>query len=119
MLQAGDEFARTQHGNNNAYCQDNEISWVDWRLCEANRDLVDFVRLLTAVRRRHAELRRETFLKGTASRTGIKDVSWLHMRGGEMTQDDWHDAARADVGNIVRQSKQYGSPPVAAAQRRR
>ncbi len=98
MLQAGDEFARTQHGNNNAYCQDNEISWVDWRLCEANRDLVDFVRLLTAVRRRHAELRRETFLKGTASRTGIKDVSWLHMRGGEMLQNDWHDAAMRTLG---------------------
>ena len=91
MLQAGDEFARTQLGNNNAYCQDNEISWVDWRLCGSNSDLVEFLRLLTSIRRQHPELRRETFLKGTTSRTGIKDVSWLHMRGGDMTQNDWHD----------------------------
>jgi len=98
MLQAGDEFARTQQGNNNAYCQDNEISWVDWRLCSANRDLVDFVRLLAQLRREHAEFRRETFLKGTASRTGVKDVSWLHARGSEMTQDDWQDAALRSLG---------------------
>jgi len=98
MLQAGDEFARTQHGNNNAYCQDNEISWIDWRLRSVNQDLVEFVRLLTTLRRQHAELRRETFLKGTASRTGIKDVSWLHTRGGEMTQNDWHDANGRTLG---------------------
>jgi isoamylase len=98
MLQAGDEFARTQQGNNNAYCQDNEISWVDWRLCSTNRDLVDFVRLLAQLRREHAEFRRETFLKGTASRTGVKDVSWLHARGSEMTQDDWQDAALRSLG---------------------
>jgi glycogen operon protein len=98
MLQAGDEFARTQHGNNNAYCQDNEISWIDWRLREVNQDQVEFVRLLTSLRRQHAELRRETFLKGTASRTGIKDVSWLHTRGGEMTQNDWHDVNVRTLG---------------------
>jgi glycogen operon protein len=98
MLQAGDEFARTQQGNNNAYCQDNEISWVDWGLYAANQDLVQFVRLLSRVRREHAELRRETFLKGTASRTGIKDVSWLHVRGGEMTQNDWQDGNVRTLG---------------------
>ncbi|HWJ37114.1 MAG TPA: glycogen debranching protein GlgX [Steroidobacteraceae bacterium] len=100
MLQAGDEFGRTQHGNNNAYCQDNEISWIDWRLCSANRHLVEFVRLLTKLRRQHAELRRETFLKGTASRTGVKDVSWLHMRGGEMTQNDWQDVHVRTLGAL-------------------
>jgi isoamylase len=98
MLQAGDEFARTQHGNNNAYCQDNEISWVDWGLCGANRDLVDFVRLLAGLRREHVEFRRETFLKGTASRTGVKDVTWLHARGSEMTQDDWLDGTLRSLG---------------------
>jgi len=98
MLQAGDEFARTQNGNNNAYCQDNETSWVDWSLCNANQDLVQFVRLLTKLRRQHAELRRETFLKGTASRTGVKDVSWLHMRGGEMSQNDWQDGNLRTLG---------------------
>ena len=98
MLQAGDEFARTQKGSNNAYCQDNQTSWVDWSLCTANQDLVQFVRLLTKLRHQHAELRRETFLKGTASRTGIKDVSWLHMRGGEMTQNDWQDGNLRTLG---------------------
>jgi isoamylase len=98
MLQAGDEFGRTQRGNNNAYCQDNEISWVDWRLYAANEDAVRFVRLLAQVRRQHAEFRRETFLKGTASRTGVKDVSWLHIRGGEMTQNDWQDGNLRTLG---------------------
>jgi isoamylase len=98
MLQAGDEFARTQHGNNNAYCQDNELSWIDWRLCAINEDLVSFVRLLANFRHRHVELRRETFLKGTASRTGVKDVSWLHVRCGEMTQNDWQDGHVRTMG---------------------
>jgi glycogen operon protein len=98
MLQAGDEFARTQSGNNNAYCQDNDLTWIDWRLREVNQDQVRFVRLLAKVRRAHVELRRETFLTGTASRTGIKDVSWLHLRGGEMTQNDWQDLGTATLG---------------------
>ena len=98
MLQAGDEFARSQRGNNNAYCQDGELSWVDWRLRDENRDLVEFVRLLAGIRRQHPELRRETFLKGTASRTGVKDVSWLHARGGEMAQDDWQDGGLRSLG---------------------
>jgi len=100
MLQAGDEFARTQNGNNNAYCQDNATSWVDWTLCAANQDLVQFVRLLTKLRRQHVELRRETFLKGTASRTGVKDVSWLHLRGGEMSENDWHDGSLRTLGAL-------------------
>jgi isoamylase len=98
MLQAGDEFARTQRGNNNAYCQDNEISWVDWTLCTTHKDLVDFVRLLARTRRAHAEFRRETFLKGTVSRSAVKDVSWLHARGSEMTQDDWQNGALRALG---------------------
>jgi glycogen operon protein len=98
MLQAGDEFGRTQRGNNNAYCQDNEISWVDWQLLERNADLVDFVRLCAAVRRQHGEFRRETFLKGTASRAGAKDVTWLHPRGTEMTHMDWLDGNLRTLG---------------------
>ena len=98
MLQAGDEFGRTQGGNNNSYCQDNEISWVDWRLRAANHDLLEFVRLLAQLRRRHAEFRRETFLKGAASRTGVKDVTWLNVRGTEMTQSEWQDANQRPLG---------------------
>jgi isoamylase len=98
MLQAGDEFGRTQRGNNNAYCQDNEISWVDWRLRAANHDLLEFVRLLAQLRRRHAEFRRETFLKGAASRVGVKDVTWLDVRGTEMKQSEWQDANQRTLG---------------------
>jgi isoamylase len=98
MLTAGDEFARTQRGNNNAYCQDNEISWIDWSQCAANADLVDFVRLLASLRRSHVEFRRETFLKGAASRVEVKDVIWLHARGAEMTQDDWRDGNLRTLG---------------------
>ena len=98
MLQAGDEFARTQQGNNNAYCQDNEVSWIDWNLCELNQDLVRFVALIARVRRENAEFRRGTFFKGAASPTGGKDVSWRHARGDEMMHEDWHDAAVKTVG---------------------
>jgi isoamylase len=98
MLQAGDEFARTQRGNNNAYCQDNEISWVDWRLRRTNLGLLRFVQLLAQLRRRHAEFRRETFLKGAASRASVKDVTWVNVRGTEMTQAEWHDANLRTLG---------------------
>jgi isoamylase len=98
MLQAGDEFARTQRGNNNAYCQDNEISWVDWRLRSANYDLLEFVRSLARLRRLHVEFRRETFLKGAASRAGVKDVTWLNVRGTEMTQSEWQDSELRTLG---------------------
>ncbi len=98
MLQAGDEFGRTQGGNNNAYCQDNEISWVDWRLRTANHDLLEFVRLLAQLRRLHPEFRRETFLKGAVTRTGVKDVTWLNVDGAEMTQSDWRDANQRTLG---------------------
>ncbi len=98
MLQAGDEFARTQRGNNNAYCQDNEISWLDWSLLAVNADLVDFVRLVAGLRRSHVEFRRETFLKGVASRAEVKDVTWLHARGSEMTHDDWRDGNLRTLG---------------------
>jgi glycogen operon protein len=108
MLQAGDEFGRTQLGNNNAYCQDNEISWVDWRLRAANHDLLEFVRLLAQLRRRHPEFRRDTFLKGAASRKGVKDVTWLNVRGAEMTQSDWQDANQRTLGVW------FGAPPGAA-----
>jgi isoamylase len=98
MLQAGDEFGRTQGGNNNAYCQDNEISWVDWRLRSANHGLLDFVRLLAQLRRLHPEFRRETFLQGAVSRAGVKDVMWLNVQGTEMTQAEWQDSNLRTLG---------------------
>ncbi|HUX74584.1 MAG TPA: glycogen debranching protein GlgX [Steroidobacteraceae bacterium] len=102
MLQAGDEFARTQRGNNNAYCQDNELSWVDWRLRTVNADLLRMVQTLAALRRRHAEFRRETFFKGAPQRAGAKDVVWLHMRGTEMTPADWANPELRTLGVWLR-----------------
>ncbi len=91
MLQAGDECGRSQRGNNNAYCQDNELSWIDWSLAAADPSLADFVRRLLAFRRRRPELRRDTFLKG-GRRTGrARDVGWLRPDGREMREADWDD----------------------------
>jgi glycogen operon protein len=98
MLQAGDEFGRTQQGNNNAYCQDNAISWIDWDECTRQSDLVEYVARLLRLRREHPEFRRETFLKGTALRAGSKDVTWLNARGGEMTHTDWLDGNAHTLG---------------------
>ncbi len=81
MLTAGDEFGRTQRGNNNAYCQDNDISWVDWSLLETNRELFDFTKKLIALRAAFPQLRRKTFL------TGNGDVEWIGPEGQEV---DWH-----------------------------
>jgi len=98
MLQAGDEFGRTQRGNNNAYCQDNEISWVDWDERLRQADLIEFMCSLARLRREHPELRRETFLKGAPLRAGAKDVTWLNPRGGEMTHADWLDGNARTLG---------------------
>ena len=93
MLQAGDEFGRTQRGNNNAYCQDNEISWVDWRLATTHRARADFVRQLVRIRREHPVFRRREFLEGIHLLEGrFKDVTWLALDGSEMSEAEWHDA---------------------------
>ena len=87
MLLAGDEHGRTQHGNNNAYCQDNEISWVDWELAaqEPNQALTRFVSILTRMRRDLPVLRRNRFLTGNVDEsTGITDVRWLTPAGVDM-----------------------------------
>ena len=97
MLQAGDELGRTQAGNNNAYCQDNAISWVDWALLPSYQPLLRFVQRLTRIRRRLRVFRRETFLKGV-QRAGYKDVTWLRAAGGEMRDEDWQQAHLRTIG---------------------
>jgi glycogen operon protein len=95
MLLAGDEFARTQRGNNNAYCQDNEISWVDWTLAETNHARVRFVQSLTALRRRYPILRRNRFLSTIVNEAiGVKEVTWVSPSGAEMRDEDWHNGGR-------------------------
>ncbi len=84
MLLAGDEFGRTQRGNNNAYCQDNEISWLDWNLVRENGEMLRFFRLMIALRKRHHNLRRDRFLAGGS------DISW---HGERAFQPDWSEDA--------------------------
>ncbi|HMA31205.1 MAG TPA: glycogen debranching protein GlgX [Casimicrobiaceae bacterium] len=97
MLLAGDEIGRTQGGNNNAYCQDNESSWIDWDLDDERRALLEFVRRMIALRRAHPVFRRRDFFQGRPIRgTGIKDIVWLKPDGTEMTAAEWdHDFARS------------------------
>jgi isoamylase len=93
MLLAGDEMGRTQRGNNNAYCQDNEISWLDWSVyAEDDRALVDYVGALIRIRADHPVFRRRRFFRGQAARGGrqrLRDIAWFTPAGEEMTGDDW------------------------------
>jgi isoamylase len=91
MLLAGDELYRTQKGNNNAYCQDNEISWVHWGGLEEDDSLLRFVRSLSALRREYPELRRDRFLKGALHTTHSRDISWWHPGGHELADHEWND----------------------------
>jgi len=96
MLLAGDEIGRTQGGNNNAYCQDNEVSWVDWEAAGKHADLLDFTCALIALRRDHPVFRRRRFFSGTVQGTaGPGDITWLTPAGTEMTVADWRSDARA------------------------
>ena len=92
MLLHGDELARTQRGNNNAYCQDNEISWVDWEHAGLETDLQEFICALAAFRRRHPVFRRRRFFHGPDSGAADTpgDIAWLTPSGREMTHEDWH-----------------------------
>jgi isoamylase len=90
MLLAGDEMGRTQGGNNNAYCQDNETSWLDWSLADTERDLLQFTEILAGLRRDHPVFRRRRFFRGRkAPDDETSDIVWLTPAGQEMTQEDW------------------------------
>jgi isoamylase len=91
MIAHGDEIGRTQSGNNNVYCQDSELSWMDWSLVDKNADLLTFARKVTALRKKHPVFRRRRFFEGEPIRTGdeVHDIAWLTPRGQEMTHEDW------------------------------
>jgi glycogen operon protein len=104
MLLAGDEMGRTQQGNNNAYCQDNEISWIDWELAaqKPNRDLTRFVGILATMRHTLPVLRRNRFLTGDRDEeTGITDVRWLSPDGVDLTSEQWSDPAMRSFGALL------------------
>ncbi|MFB9690805.1 glycogen debranching protein GlgX [Amycolatopsis plumensis] len=91
MLLHGDELGRTQDGNNNAYCQDNELSWVDWSLLERNRELFEFTSAVVDLRHQHPVFRRRRFFAGRPIRRGdeLRDIAWFTPAGDEMTDQDW------------------------------
>ncbi len=99
MLCGGDEIGRTQRGNNNAYCQDNELSWHDWALDRAERELLEFTRVVIALRKRHPVLRRRQFFFGRRIHgSEVKDLSWVRPDGREMTEEDWNNPFTRGLG---------------------
>jgi glycogen operon protein len=91
MICGGDELGRTQFGNNNAYCQDNPISWVGWELSDDDRRLLDFTRHVVALRREHPTFRRRKFFRGREIRgSEVKDLAWIRADGQEMTDQEWN-----------------------------
>jgi glycogen operon protein len=96
MLLSGDEYGRTQGGNNNAYCQDNAISWFDWQWGDEQRKLFDFTRRAIALRREHPVLHRAKFFKNRPIRypkgsTTVRDIMWFRHDGAEMSDEDWNN----------------------------
>src|SRR5688572_2371188 len=102
MLLAGDEFGRTQQGNNNAYCQDNEISWVDWNHGDREERMIAYVRELIGLRMKYAILRHRRFLSGVFNEElGVKDVTWINATGAEMQEGDWTNGATHCFGMLL------------------
>lgn len=102
MLSHGDELGRTQGGNNNAYAQDNETTWVNWNLDDRRKQLLAFTRKCFNLRHTHAVLRRRHFFRGEPTvKGGPKDLSWIRPDGKEMTDDDWRENDRHALGMLI------------------
>ncbi|HEY7239128.1 MAG TPA: glycogen debranching protein GlgX [Burkholderiales bacterium] len=100
MLVAGDELGRTQRGNNNAYCHDSELSWIDWE--SADRALLEFTRKLIGLRNGHPLFRRRTYFRGREVREArMKDISWLNPDGAEMSDEDWARSSARSLGVLI------------------
>jgi glycogen operon protein len=90
MISGGDELGHSQHGNNNAYCQDSELTWYDWELTKGQREVLEFTKRLIAFRKEHPVLRRRAFFQGRRIRgSEIKDIAWFDSSGREMTDEEW------------------------------
>jgi len=102
MVLAGDEFGRTQGGNNNAYCQDNEISWLNWEIEEKGERIVRFVQRVAAIRHKYPVLHRTRWLTAQWNQEiDVKDVAWLTPTGPEMTDENWSDANARCMGVLL------------------
>ncbi|MBX5462955.1 MAG: glycogen debranching protein GlgX [Steroidobacteraceae bacterium] len=98
MLLAGDELGQTQGGNNNAYCQDNEISWLDWDLTDDERAFLEFVSQIVVFRRRHPVFSRRRFLQDRTLADGVKEVAWLRPDDQELSDEDWNTSFNRCLG---------------------
>jgi isoamylase len=99
MILSGDEMGRTQKGNNNAYCQDNEMSWLDWDLSTLDGHFLAFVRRMIRLRKEHPLFRRRRFFQGRQLRgAGVKDITWLTPAGREMTDEEWSSSLASALG---------------------
>ncbi|MDX6251041.1 MAG: isoamylase, partial [Kribbellaceae bacterium] len=117
MLAHGDELGRTQKGNNNVYCQDNELSWVNWELSDSQKELLEFTRGLVRLRNDHPVLRRRRFFHGDTGVDGLGDLVWFTPNGEEMQNGDWsRDDARAVAvflnGDAISEPDPRGEPVV-------
>jgi glycogen operon protein len=102
MISHGDELGRTQQGNNNAYCHDSELTWLDWELDPPRRRLLEFTREVFAIRRSNPVFRRRRFFAGDpVPRRDVKDVTWLRADGAEMEDADWADPKRQILGMLI------------------
>jgi glycogen operon protein len=102
MLLAGDERSRSQGGNNNAYCQDNEISWIDWRLDAPAHEMLEFTRRLIQIRNEHPALHRRKFFQGRSIHgSHIHDVEWFRPDGHEMSDEEWNEARVRCLGMLL------------------
>jgi glycogen operon protein len=101
MLAHGDELGRTQRGNNNAYCQDSELAWVDWELSDEDRVFLDYTRALLAIRRENAVFRRPRFFRGEAADPEFDDVTWLSPDGSVAEGDAWRNPDRRSLGMLI------------------
>jgi len=102
MLLGGDEFSRTQNGNNNAYCQDNEVSWLNWQWNEKQTRQFEFTKKLIQLRREHAVFRRPKFFHGQRLPGGeVKDVMWFNPGGNEMSEDEWNSPFVRCLGMLI------------------
>ena len=103
MITAGDEMGRTQQGNNNAYCQDNALSWLNWNLTESDRRFLKFVKMIVRLRQENPVFQRRQFFRGDAKGpanvvSAFKDIAWYNHFGDEMTAMEWHNPALMHVG---------------------
>jgi glycogen operon protein len=101
MILGGDELSKTQNGNNNAYCQDNEINWYDWDIDDEQKEFLEYVTKVIAFRKNHPNFSRHHFLTGRKDESGLKDVMWWHPKGREMWDAEWQEDDLKTIGMML------------------